>query len=319
VRILITGISGFVGRHLVQHLLDASPDAEIHGTTQKQTPQDTFSAIYHTLDLRDAQAVRDLLAEVQPEQIYHLAAQAFVPRSFEDPWDTLENNIRSQLNIIIACIAQGIKPRILVVGSAEAYGMVKPEDIPIHEEIPLRPSSPYSVSKVTQDMMGLQYHTSHQMPIIRVRPFNHTGPGQDERFVVPAFAMQIARIEIGLQAPVVKVGDLSAERDFTDVRDVVRAYRLVVEQGTSGEVYNISSGASHSIQSVLDQLCSESTIPIKVETDPARMRPNAIPVLRGDSTKLREAVGWQPAISFNQMLKDVLNDCRQRIKELNRS
>jgi GDP-4-dehydro-6-deoxy-D-mannose reductase len=314
VRILITGISGFVGRHLVQHLLETVPNAEIHGVTQQQTPQDTSSATYHTLDLRDVQAVRDLLAKIQPEQIYHLAAQAFVPTSFEDPWDTLENNIRSQLNLILACLSQNMKPRFLVVGSAETYGMVKPEDIPIHEEIPLRPSSPYSVSKVAQDMMGLQYHISHQLPIIRVRPFNHTGPGQDERFVVPAFAMQIARIENGLQVPIVKVGDLSAERDFTDVRDVVRAYRLVVEQGVPGEVYNISSGASHSIQSVLDELCNQSTLPIKVETDPARMRPNAIPVLRGDATKLQKATGWQPAISFNQMLKDVLNDCRQRIR-----
>jgi GDP-4-dehydro-6-deoxy-D-mannose reductase len=314
VRILITGISGFVGRHLVQHLLETVPNAEIHGVTQQQTAQDTSSATYHTLDLRDVQAVRDLLAKIQPEQIYHLAAQAFVPTSFEDPWDTLENNIRSQLNLILACLSQNMKPRFLVVGSAETYGMVKPEDIPIHEEIPLRPSSPYSVSKVAQDMMGLQYHISHQLPIIRVRPFNHTGPGQDERFVVPAFAMQIARIENGLQEPIVKVGDLSAERDFTDVRDVVRAYRLVVEQGIPGEVYNISSGASHSIQSVLDELRNQSTIPIKVETDPARMRPNAIPVLRGDATKLQKALGWQPTISFNQMLKDVLNDCRQRIR-----
>ncbi len=318
-RILITGISGFVGRHLAHHLLDALPSVEIHGITQKQLPQDSLNAIYHTVDLRHVSAVRDLIAEVQPEQIYHLAAQAFVPLSFDDPWDTLENNIRSQLNLILACIAHGLKPRILVVGSAEAYGIVKPEDIPIHEDIPLRPSSPYSVSKVAQDMMGLQYHVSHQLSIVRVRPFNHTGPGQDERFVVPSFAMQIARIEAGLQEPVVKVGDLSAERDFTDVRDVVRAYQLVVERGTPGEVYNVASGVSQSIQSILDQLCSYSTVPINVQVDPARIRPTAIPVLRGDATKLQKATGWQPAVPFNQMLEDVLNDCRQRIKEINRS
>ncbi|MFN8375241.1 MAG: GDP-mannose 4,6-dehydratase [Anaerolineae bacterium] len=319
VRILITGISGFVGRHLVKHLLDVIPDAQIHGITQQKLASDSFNAVYHTLDLRDKAAVNALIEEIAPEQIYHLAAQAFVPRSFEDPWDTLENNILSQLNLILACLAQGIRPRILIVGSAETYGNVRPEDIPIHENIPLRPSSPYSVSKVTQDMMGLQYHFSHQMPIVRVRPFNHTGPGQDERFVIPAFAMQIARIEAGLQEPIVKVGDLSAERDFTDVRDIVRAYQLVVQKGEPGEVYNIASGKSHSIQSILDQLCSYSTVRIKVEVDPARMRPTAIPVLRGDASRLRQATGWQPIISFDQMLEDVLNDCRQRIKESNRS
>jgi GDP-4-dehydro-6-deoxy-D-mannose reductase len=316
VRILITGISGFVGRHLVRHLLDTTPNTELHGTTLQQPAAHALPhVVYHTLDLRDVAAVYDLLAKVQPEQIYHLAAQAFVPRSFEDPWDTLENNIRSQLNLILACLQLGIKPRMLVVGSAEAYGMVKPEDIPIREDTPLCPSSPYSVSKVTQDMMGLQYFISHQLPIIRVRPFNHTGPWQDERFVVPAFAMQIARIESGAQDPVVKVGDLSAERDFTDVRDVVRAYRLILERGTIGEVYNIASGKSHSIRSILDRLCSYSSVPITVEIDPARIRPTAIPVLRGDITKIQTQIGWQPEITLDQMLNDVLIDCRQRIKE----
>jgi GDP-4-dehydro-6-deoxy-D-mannose reductase len=316
VRILITGVSGFVGRHLAKHLLDVIPDAQLHGTTLKQLTQDTLRVVYHTLDLRNVDMVRDLITNVQPEQIYHLAAQAFVPQSFDDPWDTLENNIRSQLNLILACIRQEKKPQMLIVGSAEAYGVVRPEDIPIHEDIPLRPSSPYSVSKVTQDMMGLQYHFSHQLPISRVRPFNHSGPGQDERFVIPAFAMQIARIEAGLQAPVVKVGDLSAERDFTDVRDVVRAYQLTLQAGVPGEVYNIASGTAHSIQLVLDELCSLSTVPINVEVDPARIRPTAIPLLRGDATKLRKATGWEPTISFKQMLSDVLDDCRQRIKEM---
>jgi GDP-4-dehydro-6-deoxy-D-mannose reductase len=316
VRILITGISGFVGRHLAQHLLDAVPHAELHGTTLQQSSSQAIPHVrYHALDLRDAGAVHKVLSDVQPEQIYHLAAQAFVPRSFEDPWDTLENNIRSQLNIILACLSLEIKPRLLVVGSAESYGLVKPEDIPIREDTPLCPSSPYSVSKVAQDMMGLQYYISHQLPIIRVRPFNHTGPGQDERFVVPAFAMQIARIEQGLQEPIVKVGDLSAQRDFTDVRDVVRAYRLVVERGALGEVYNIASGVSYSIRSILDRLCSYSTVPITVEIDPARMRPTALPVLRGNINKIQEAIGWQPTVSFDQMLNDVLIDCRQRIKE----
>lgn len=313
-QILITGLGGFVGRHLAQHLLEAVPHAVIHGTTLALPPQPDARVTYHTLDMRNEGAVRELMARVQPEQIYHLAAQAFVPRSFEDPWETLENNIRAQLNIILACLALRINPPILIVGSAEIYGTLPPEHLPAREDAPLRPSSPYSVSKIAQDMLGLQYFVSHQLPIMRARPFNHFGPGQDERFVAPAFAMQIARIEAGLQLPVIRVGDLSAQRDFTDVRDVVRAYHLIVERGTPGEAYNVASGAAYSIQTLLDGLLSHSTAKISVEIDPVRVRPTLLPVLWGDASKLRAATGWQPTISFQQSLRDVLNDCRQHVR-----
>jgi GDP-4-dehydro-6-deoxy-D-mannose reductase len=246
-------------------------------------------------------------------QIYHLAGQAFVPRSFEAPWETLENNVRPQLNLSLACIQYHPTTRILIAGSAEIYGTVT--RVPIDESAPLQPSSPYSVSKVTQDLLGLQYHLSHGLHILRARAFNHFGPKQSDRFVVPAFAMQIARIEAGQQAPVLQVGDLSAQRDFTDVRDIVRAYRLLVERGTPGEAYNIASGEAHSIQEVLDTLLSLTAVPITVTIDEKRLRPSNIPILVGDNTRLRQATGWSPTVRFDQTLQEVLQDCRERVRQ----
>ncbi len=311
VRILVTGAGGFVGGHLLRHLRDAYPDAELHGTyldTPKRSPVDVQT---HTLDLREPDAVTRLIREVQPLQIYHLAGQSFVPHSFEYPWDTLEINVRAQLNLILGCLAADLRPRMLVTGSAEVYGIVT--QVPITEDAPLQPTSPYSVSKVAQDMLALQYAHSHDMPTMRVRAFNHFGPGQNERFVAPTFAMQIARIEAGMQEPVLRVGDLSAQRDFTDVRDIVRAYRLLVEQGTPGAAYNVASGTAHSIQSVLDTLLRYTRADIQVTIDETRLRPSRLPILLGDITRLQQATNWQPQISFTQTLMDVMEDARQRI------
>lgn len=313
-RILITGISGFVGQHLAQHLRAVQPEAELHGTVFKHSGEST-KAHCHAIDLRDADAVQALLAHIQPDAIYHLAGQAFVPRSFSHPWETLEINVRAQLNLILACITLQITPRILVVTSAEYYGGEAPQPhVPITEDTPPRPSSPYSVSKVTQDLLALQYHISHQLPIMRARPFNHIGPGQNERFVAPSFALQVARIEAGLQPPQIHVGDLSAQRDFTDVRDIVTAYQLIMQHGIPGEVYNVASGKAHSIQNLLDTLLTYVQQKIEVTVDTERLRPVNIPILLGDSTRLREQIGWQPKYSFEQSLFDVLNDCRQRVR-----
>lgn len=314
-RILITGINGFVGGHLARHLASVYDDAEIHGTV-RTSPPDIPQVIYHTLDLRDPDQVRALIEDIQPQQVYHLAAQAFVPRSFSHPWETLENNIRSQLNLILACIERDPMPRMLAVSSAEIYGVVTPDKVPMHEDLPLHPTSPYSVSKVAQDMLAQQYQISHGLPIMRARPFNHFGPGQNERFVAPAFAMQIASIEAGQQEPVIKVGDLSAKRDFTDVRDIVAAYRLLVEQGTPGEVYNVASQKAHSIRELLETLIKFAKIDIDIDIDESRLRPVHIPILLGDTTRLREETGWEPAYTFEQSLLDVLNDCRERVKTL---
>jgi GDP-4-dehydro-6-deoxy-D-mannose reductase len=199
-----------------------------------------------------------------------------------------------------------------VVSSAEIYG---PGDgSAITEDAPLCPSSPYGVSKVAQDLLGLQYHLSHDLPLMRARPFNHFGPGQREGFVAPDFAMQVARIEAGLQAPVLEVGNLAARRDFTDVRDIVRAYHLLLEQGEPGAAYNIASGTAHSVQEILDTLISFSRASITVRADPARFLPVDVPVRLGSAERLRAATGWQPQIPFEQTLRDLLDECRQRVE-----
>ena len=314
-QVLITGAGGFVGGHLIRHLIETTPHINIHGTTLPGiTAPDRYSVAFYSIDLKNTKQVNDLIADIRPDHIYHLAAQAFVPRSFEAPWETLENNILAQLNIIQTCLRIDIQPRMLVISSAEVYGPVQPHELPITEKSELRPTSPYSVSKITQDMLGLQYYLSHNFPIMRSRSFNHFGPGQNENFVAPAFALQIARIEAGLQQPVIHVGDLSAQRDFTDVRDIVRAYRLIMEHGTPGDVYNVASGQARSIQSLLDGLLTTSSISIEVAVDPDRLRPVTVPILQGDYSQLNQATGWQPEIPFEQSLVDILDDCRQRIQ-----
>jgi GDP-4-dehydro-6-deoxy-D-mannose reductase len=316
VRVLITGVGGFVGGHLLKHLLETAPDTEVHGTILAGTRHpDHQQLLVHEIDLKEAEHLSHLIDQIRPDQIYHLAAQASPRMSFQAPWETLENNIRSQVNLIQACIALSIKPRILVISSAEIYGPVQPDQLPIQEDSPLRPTSPYGVSKVAQDMLGLQYYLSHRLPIIRVRPFNHIGPGQSEGFVTVDFAIQIARIETGQQVPILEVGNLTAQRDFMDVRDVVRAYRLLVEQGVAGEVYNVASGQSHSIQSLLNILLSYSTASIEIRPDPRRMLPVDVPLIQGDASRLRKTTGWTQTIPFEQTLQDVLDDCRRRVRE----
>ncbi len=315
-RILITGASGFVGQHLADHLHNTYPDAEIHGTTPLGLEVDRVGVVWHSIDLRDEPGVSNLVESINPVQIYHLAAQAFVPHSFEDPWETLENNIRAQLYITLACIKHNLKPRILVVGSAEIYGIVQPDELPLTEQGALRPTSPYSVSKIAQDMLALQYYVSHDLPIMRTRSFNHIGPGQNDRFVTPSFALQIARIEAGQQEPKIKVGELNTERDFTDVRDIVRAYQMIVEQGTPGEAYNVASGKAYSIRELLNILLSFSEVDIQIRLDTQRLRPTSVPTLLGSYDKLKQATGWQPLIPFKETLHDVLNDCRQRIQHI---
>lgn len=320
-RILITGIGGFVGSHLWRHLLNVAPDTEIHGLTLA-LPTNPDSAIhYHAIDLKDAEALTELVADIQPQQVYHLAAQSSPARSMRPgaAWETLENNIRAQLNLLDACLAVRPAPRILIISSGEIYyGAVQPDELPLDENAPFRPTNPYSVSKVTQDMMALQYYLSHRMPVIRARPFNHSGPGQSEGFVAPDFAIQIARIEAGQQEPVVAVGNLTAQRDFTDARDVVRAYQLLMQEGVPGEVYNVASGDAHSTQELLDTLLLHSDPAVRerveVRVDRQRWRPVDVPLIRGDASRLRRLTSWQPQISFEQMLSDLLDDCRQRIR-----
>lgn len=314
-RILITGATGFVGVHLRRYLLTAT-EWTIHGAIYPELEAATLDPERETLarlDLRDPEAVRAYLEQTRPDAIIHLAAQSHVPTAYKDPWDTLENNIRGQLNLLEACVRLELKPRCLVIGSGEEYGRDTPDAMPLREDHPLRPENPYSVSKVAQDVLGYQYFISYQIPVVRMRPFNHIGPGQSPRFVLPAFAQQVARIEAGLQEPVLRVGNLSPARDFTDVRDVVRAYHLALLKGEPGAAYNVSSSTSRTIQSLVNRLLELARVGIGVEIDPERYRPADVPIVYGSAEKLRQATGWEPEVPFEQTVQDVLEEWRKTV------
>lgn len=313
---LITGVGGFVGSHLASYLVgEAGLDVWgldlVEGRAAALRPRITL----HVGDvLMDLPALQDLFAAEQPDYVFHLAAQAFVPSSWKDPWTTLENNIRGQLNVLLAAVAMERVPRILVVGSADEYGIVFPEELPISETNPLRPNSPYAVSKVAQDMMGYQYYASHKLPVVRVRPFNHIGPGQSPAFVTADFAKQIAEVEAGLREPVMRVGNLEARRDFSDVRDIIRGYYLALSEGEPGEVYNLGAERSYSIRQVLDGLLALSETRVTVEQDPTRLRPSDVPEILADCAKFRSRTGWRAEIPLERSLKDILDYWRSRIR-----
>lgn len=310
-KVLITGASGFVGTYLAEHLLTNNEYA-IHGTyhspgsLEKSPIKNKIT--FHHVDLQQKDQIFFLLKEVQPDLIFHLAAQAHVPTSFADPIQTFHTNIDSQIYLLEALReAKLLETKILIVGSAEEYGYVQPNELPVNELTLLRPANPYSVSKIAQDYLALQYTISYKMSLVRVRPFNHIGPGQKTGYVVSDFAKQIADIERGKSEPVIKVGNLEAKRDFTDVRDMVKAYPLILEKGQPGEVYNIGAGVSHKIQDILDILLSLATVKISVEIDSNKLRPSDVPEIVCDNTKIITVTGWKPTIPFEQTIKDILD------------
>lgn len=316
-RAFITGIAGFAGSHLAEYLLDAG--YEVSGLSLPAGGTRNIDHIKEHLDLRlgsleDGAWLRGVLAEVRPDHVYHLAAQAAVPQAWADPGPTLVNNILGQLNLIRTLLELDLKPRLLVVGSADEYGLVRPEELPIREANPLRPNNPYAVSKIAQDYLGYQYYLSHRLPVVRVRPFNHIGPRQGPGFVTADFAMQIAEAEAGLRPPTLRVGNLTARRDFSDVRDIVRAYALALERGEPGEVYNVGSEQEHSVQEILKVLLGQSRIPLQVEPDPARLRPSDIPVVICDCTKFRRQTGWRTTYTLEESLRDVLEYWRENVR-----
>jgi GDP-4-dehydro-6-deoxy-D-mannose reductase len=265
-------------------------------------------------DLRDVTAVRRLLATTSPSHVIHLAAQSFVGASWHTPGETLSTNIACQVNLLEEIRELKLVPRFLVIGTSEEYGQVHADELPIKETNPLRPLSPYGVSKVAQDLMGFQYFKSYGLPIMRSRAFNHEGPRRGEVFVTSNFAKQVAEIEAGLRTPVIFVGDLKPKRDYSDVRDIVRGYWLLLERGEPGEVYNLCSGRSWTIQQVLDFYLDRSRQKgIAVEIDPARLRPSDVMVLEGDAAKIRKAVSWEVEIPFERTLEDMLGYWRHRI------
>jgi len=317
-RVLITGISGFIGSYLAEYAL--SLGAEVYGSKRWRSKMENIAHIMDRLnlvecDLKDASSTLALINRVKPDYIFHLAAQSFVPTSWHAPAETLLNNILSQVNLLEAVKASHIDPLILITGSSEEYGLVFPHELPIKETNPLRPLSPYGVSKVTQDLLGYQYHKSFGLRIIRTRAFNCTGPRRPEVFSLSGFAKQIAEIETGRREAVIFVGNLEAKRDFTDVRDLVRAYWLALDKGEPGEVYNIASGISRRIGDALNLLLSLSTTPqVNITQDPSRLRPSDVPVLEGDATKFKQRTGWQAQIPFKQTLEDLLRYWRHKIK-----
>jgi GDP-4-dehydro-6-deoxy-D-mannose reductase len=315
-RVLITGITGFAGSHLADYCL-AEKVGEVHGIIRWRSRTENIEHLagkirLHECDLRDATSTRDVIEHVKPDFIFHLAAQSFVPTSWKAPSESLTTNVLGQLNIFEAVRKIGLKCRIQLACSSEEYGMVYENEVPIKETNPLRPLSPYGVSKVAQDMLGYQYFMSYQMEIVRTRGFNHEGPRRAPVFVMSDFAKQIVDIERGVRPPVLQVGNLEAKRDFSDVRDVVRGYWLSLAKGTPGEVYNICQEKCWSIQEMLDELLTLTTTKIRVETDKARLRPSDVMLLLGDCSKFRNDTGWKPQIPFRQTLRDTLDYWRSR-------
>ncbi len=313
-KVLITGVTGFAGSFLAEKLI-ASGQYEVSGTyltdeSRKNVSSDKVKLV--KIDLQNSESVKGLILQEKPDLIFHLAALASAAQSFKNPSEFINNNIDAQVNLLEAVRAADIKPRILIVSSAEVYGDVNPGDLPIDEETPIRPVNPYAVSKVAQDFLGFQYFASYKIPIIRVRPFNHIGPRQSPSFVVASFAKKIADIEKGKIEPVLKVGNLAAKRDFTDVRDMVDSYAQILEKGESGEVYNIGSGRSVQIKDILDKLLSFSDKEIKVEEDPELIRPIDVPELVCDSSKIEKTTGWKPKIDIDTTLRETLEYWRSQ-------
>ena len=317
-RVLITGITGFAGSHLADYILANHPGVEVFGIVRWRSRMENVLHIRDKVelieaDLKDLVSLQSCLAHIKPDRIFHLAAQSFVPASWKCPAETFAINAIGQINLFEAALSLKLKPRIQIAGSSEEYGQVFPDEIPMKETNPLRPLSPYAVSKVAQDMLGWQYFRSYGLPIVRTRGFNHTGPRRGDVFVTSSFAKQIVEVEKGKRKPVIYVGNLEAKRDFTDVRDTVPAYWLSLEKGEPGEVYNIGSGKSVSMQEVLDTLLSLSKVKVKVEVDPKRLRPSDVPILLSDCTKFRKLTGWEPKIPFKKTLSDLLDYWRERV------
>lgn len=313
---LITGITGFAGSHLAELLLQKGH--EVWGTIRWRSKTENIEHIRKRLklveaDLLDSYSVENAIGQVKPDYIFHLAAQSFVPTSWHAPAHTMTTNAVGQINLFEVVRQLGIDPVIQIACSSEEYGKVYPKELPVKETNPLRPLSPYGVSKVTQDMLGYQYFMSYGLKIVRTRAFNHTGPRRGEVFASSTFAKQIAEIEKKKREPVIYVGNLKAKRDFTDVRDVVKAYFLAVKKCQPGKVYNICSQKSWSIQQVLDMLLEMSKKEIEVKVDPQRLRPSDVEILLGDCTRFKKATGWKPTIPFEKTLKDLLDYWRERV------
>jgi GDP-4-dehydro-6-deoxy-D-mannose reductase len=300
--VFVTGASGFVGRHF-HALIQSIPDWQMQAA-----PLD--------FDLRDEDCVTRVIAAlpVRPDAVLHLAAQSNVPQAFADPESTYDINFFGTLRLLKALKKVAFSGRFLFVGTADAYGLVQTSDLPVDEERPLRPRNPYAVSKTAAEALVYQWSQTEGLDAVIARPFNHIGPGQDERFAVAAFARQIAEISTHKRAARIEVGDIDVTRDFTDVRDVVRAYFALIVGGTSGHVYNIGSGKEMRLRAILDRLIELAAVRAEIFTDPQRLRPAEQRRMCASVTRIHDSVGWQPQYPFDQTLLDILNYWKEKLR-----
>jgi GDP-mannose 4,6-dehydratase len=317
-RILITGITGMVGSHLAEYALTHHADAEVHGLVRWRSPLDHLAGIkeriqLHTADLRDLNSLVLVMRKAKPDWIFHLAAQSFVTTSFDLAADTLQTNVIGTTNLMDAVRLAGLDPRIHICSSSEVYGQVRENEVPINENNPFRPASPYAVSKVGEDMIAYQYYLSYGLKTLRTRMFTHTGPRRGDVFGESAFALQIAEIEAGVRPNPVRVGNLNSIRTLADVRDAVRAYWLLLEKCSPGEVYNIGGEETMTMGDVLEKFKGLARCPIEHVVDPALIRPSDVTLQIPDTRKFREATGWRPQIKADQTLRDLLEYQRQRV------
>jgi GDP-4-dehydro-6-deoxy-D-mannose reductase len=307
---LIIGAAGFVGGYLIRELADTF---EVHATKLPEESINNSQAIAHDLDILKKEDIVTLLYEIRPDAIFHLAAQSSVGVAWRNPGLTVDINIKGSINVMDAVRELFYKPRILLIGSGEEYGHIRPQDTPIQEETILRPGNIYAATKACQNMIGSIYAKAYDMQVMMVRAFNHIGPAQAPIFVVSDFCHQVAEIEKGLKEPVMMVGNLEAKRDFTDVRDVVKAYRLLMEHGEPGETYNVGSGQARSIRDVLDLIIANATTQIQVQIDPAKIRPVDVAIIEADITKLQLLTGWSPTIALEQTIRETLDYWRDQL------
>ncbi|MBT7955008.1 MAG: GDP-mannose 4,6-dehydratase [Rhodospirillaceae bacterium] len=318
-KVLITGITGMVGSHLADFILDNHPDVEVYGLIRWRSPLDNIRGRLDEVnlvqgELRDLSSMIEVINQVRPDRIFHLAAQSFVPISYESPGDTFTVNVIGSVNLLDAVRNVGIDPLIHICSSAEVYGQVDESMIPITENTPFNPASPYAVSKVGQDLLGNQYHISYGLKIMRTRMFTHSGPRRGDFFAESAFAKQIAEVEQGVISNPIKVGNLDSIRTYADVRDAVRAYWALLESCTPGEVYNIGGNRTLTIGEMLDILKSFASVPIEHALDPELLRPADVTLQIPENTKFRKESGWVPEYSLEQTLGDLLDYHRARTK-----
>lgn len=311
-RALIIGAGGFVGDYLIQ-CLSENGVSKIHATKLPDQEYDNKNAIIHDLNIMDMENIVSVLYETRPTHIFHLAAQSSVGLAWKKPGLTIDINIKGSVNVLDAVRELYYNPRILMIGSGEEYGHIKPEEVPIQEENHIRPGNIYAATKACQNMIGGIYAKAYDMDLLQVRAFNHIGPGQASLFVVSDFCKQTAEIEKGMREPIIKVGNLMARRDFTDVRDVVRAYYLLAEKGVRGETYNVGCGKAVYINDILTMIISRSCKEIAVEVDQSKIRPVDVPIIEADISKIKKTVGWAPQIPLEQTIEETLDYWRGHI------